>query len=121
MRLAARQGHCWVTTGPGRDEQLRTPAATAALRDQVSMLEAACESAGRDPSTIDRLALTGLELTPALGSADEFLEQLAAYETAGITDVVIHWPRATEPYAGDPAHVAAVVGETVAELTRSRS
>ena len=39
----------------------------------------------------------------------------------GITDVVVHWPRATEPYAGDPAHVAAVVGETVAELTRSRS
>lgn len=121
MRMAARQGHCWVTTGPGRDEQLRTPAATAALHDQVSMLEAACESVGRDPSTIDRLALTGLELTPALGSADEFLEQLAAYETAGITDVVIHWPRPSEPYAGDPAHVAAVLSEVLSELTRSRS
>lgn len=121
MRLAARQGHCWVTTGPPGAEQLRTPAASVALRDQVKAVEAACEKAGRDPATLDRLVLTGVEVASALGSADELLDQLGQFEAAGMTDVVIHWPRATEPYCGDPAHVAAVVSDVMGELTRTRT
>jgi len=121
MRLAARQAHCWVTTGPGGSTQLRTAAATLALRDQIEALDTACRSVGRDPRTIDRLALTGLELTPALGSADELLEQLDAYRQVGITDVVIHWPRATEPYRGDPMQFAALLADVMGELKRSRS
>lgn len=121
MRLAARQAHCWVTVGPGGSTPLGTTAARLALRDQVGALESACESIGRDPASIERLALTGLELTSALESADQFLEQLDVYEQVGITDVVIHWPRATDPYRGDPAHTAAVLADVMVELKRSRS
>lgn len=121
MRLAARQAHCWVTTGPGGSTPLGTRAAALALRDQVDALSRACDAAGRDPATIERLALSGLELTPALESADQFLEQLDAYAAVGITDVVVHWPRPSEPYRGDPAKVAALLSDVMSELRRTRS
>src|SRR5207248_810861 len=50
MRLAATYADTWVTTGD------RTGVGdVAAVGDQIKRLEDACQSAGRDPSTIDRL------------------------------------------------------------------
>jgi alkanesulfonate monooxygenase SsuD/methylene tetrahydromethanopterin reductase-like flavin-dependent oxidoreductase (luciferase family) len=90
MRLAARYGACWVTVGPD-------------VRAQVAQFNAACTAVGRDPATIRRLVLTGPVLPSGCGSPQEFDDMIGAYAELGITDVVVHWPRATEPYAGDLA------------------
>ena len=103
MRLAARYASTWVTTGN------RAGGEVAEVGDQVKRLEDACATAGRDPSTIDRLVLTGPELDPGLASEEAFAETLGRFADVGITDVVVHWPRPSEPYAGDVATFERVV------------
>jgi alkanesulfonate monooxygenase SsuD/methylene tetrahydromethanopterin reductase-like flavin-dependent oxidoreductase (luciferase family) len=97
MRLAATHASTWVTTGD------RSGGGIEAVGDQVKRLEDACASAGRDPSTIDRLVLTGPELPAGLESEAAFADTVGRYAHVGITDLVVHWPRPSEPYAGDVA------------------
>lgn len=114
MALAARFGAAWVTTGERTAGEPVDPTSGAAqVRRQVERLGEACAAEGRDPGTIDRLVLTGPTLEPGLGSAGEFEETLGRYGEAGATDVVVHWPRATEPYLGDEEAFEAVVGEAL--------
>jgi hypothetical protein len=40
-------------------------------------------------------------LTSGLGSVDEFDDTVGRYAAIGVTDLVVHWPRAVEPYAAD--------------------
>ena len=47
--------------------------------------------------------LTGVPLDSGLGSVDAFTETASSYAQAGVTDLVVHWPRASEPYRNDPA------------------
>jgi alkanesulfonate monooxygenase SsuD/methylene tetrahydromethanopterin reductase-like flavin-dependent oxidoreductase (luciferase family) len=103
MRLAARHASVWVTngdrshTGPplGPDEGAEL------VRTQSLLLEEACIAEQRDPSTIDRLVLTGPRLDAGLRSPQAFSEVKDAYSAVGTTDLVVHWPRAGGPYAGD--------------------
>ena len=66
-----------------------------------SRFEEVCAEVDRDPAEIDRLVLTGSRLDPGLGSASQFGEVAAAYSAVGATDLVVHYPRPTDPYAGD--------------------
>jgi len=86
-----------VTTGD------RARGDVAGVGDQIKRLEDTCATTGRDPSTIDRLVLTGPELDPGLESEDAFAETLGRYADVGVTDLVVHWPRPSDPYAGDAA------------------
>lgn len=97
LRLAATHAATWVTTGD------RAGGGVEAVGDQVKRLEDACASAGRDPSTVDRLVLTGPELPAGLESEQAFADTVGHYAHVGITDLVVHWPRSSEPYAGDVA------------------
>jgi len=110
MRLAARYAETWVTTGnrSGR-ETLDTAEGAAVVGDQIKRLEDVCATTGRDPSTIDRLVLTGPELDPGLESDEAFAETLGRYADVGVTDVVVHWPRPSDPYAGDAATFERVI------------
>ena len=102
MRLAARQGASWVTYGDlSGAEQLGPEVGARIVREQITALEAACAAEGRDPSTLDRVVLTGPQLDPCLDSVEAFRDMLGRYEEAGATDVVVHWPRETEPYNAD--------------------
>ena len=96
MRLAATYAETWVTT-------------TTDVADQVKRLEDACVSAGRDPSTIGRLLLTGPEFPPGVDSEESFADTIGRCAEAGVTDLVVHWPRQTEPYRGDVATFERVV------------
>jgi alkanesulfonate monooxygenase SsuD/methylene tetrahydromethanopterin reductase-like flavin-dependent oxidoreductase (luciferase family) len=104
MSVAATHGQTWVTTGErGRGEGLDARAGARVVAEQIERLEAACAAVGRDPATLARLVLTGAELDAGLGSPDAFDETVGSYAEVGVTDLVVHWPRATEPYAGDEA------------------
>ena len=102
MRLAARFAETWVTNGD-RTRPGPVDAAQGArdVRDQINLLEGACIEEGRDPAELSRLVLTGPILTSGLGSVDEFDDTVGRYAAIGVTDLVVHWPRAEEPYAAD--------------------
>ncbi len=103
LRVAARHASVWVTNGErshagppvGPDE------GAAVVARQLSHFEDACAAEGRDPATVDRLVLTGPRLDSGLPSAAAFRAVCEAYAAVGATDLVVHWPRPREPYAGD--------------------
>jgi hypothetical protein len=76
---------------------------------QILRLDEACEATGRDPASLARLVLTGPQLDPGLASRAAFEEAKLAYAAVGVTDLVVHWPRPSEPYAGDPSILEGIV------------
>jgi alkanesulfonate monooxygenase SsuD/methylene tetrahydromethanopterin reductase-like flavin-dependent oxidoreductase (luciferase family) len=103
MRLAAQHGSTWVTTGDRDSENLDAEAGARVVAEQMRRLDDICREGGREPATLDRLVLLGGELDPGLDSPDAFAATKAAYAAVGITDLVVPWPRSSEPYAGDVA------------------
>lgn len=103
MRLTAEFASTWVTTGArGQDAPLDATAGAASVATQIAQLDAACVAIGRDPATVDRLVLLGLELAEGTDSPDAFAETVAAYAAVSVTDLVVHWPRPDEPFKGAP-------------------
>lgn len=102
MALAARHGQTWVTTGR-RDREAPVDAVEGArdVAAQMARLDEACEAIGRDPASLRRLVLTGPVLDPGLASPEAFRDTAGRYAEVGVTDLVVHWPRPTPPYAGD--------------------
>jgi len=110
MRLAARFADTWVTTGPRRTAaRLGAEAGARVVCEQAKNLEEACAEVGRDPASLGRLVLTGPALDPGTMSAASFEDTLCRYASVGVTDLVVHWPRPSEPYAADLATFERVV------------
>jgi alkanesulfonate monooxygenase SsuD/methylene tetrahydromethanopterin reductase-like flavin-dependent oxidoreductase (luciferase family) len=103
MALAARYGEMWVTIGdPAAAEPvLDGKDGAAVVSAQVVRLDEACRAIGRDPASLRKLVLTGLTLGSGLSSPRQFADTVRYYEDAGATDLVVHWPRSDEPFAGD--------------------
>jgi alkanesulfonate monooxygenase SsuD/methylene tetrahydromethanopterin reductase-like flavin-dependent oxidoreductase (luciferase family) len=102
MQLAARYAQTWVTIGDRvRQKFLQAEDGARSVREQMARLDDICTEVGRDPASLDRLVLTGPLLDSGLRSVDVFRETVAAYEEVGVTDLVVHSPRAQEPYAAD--------------------
>jgi alkanesulfonate monooxygenase SsuD/methylene tetrahydromethanopterin reductase-like flavin-dependent oxidoreductase (luciferase family) len=111
MRLAARHAQGWVTTGERESESLDAPAGAEVVRRQCERLDAACSEVGTDPASIDRHVLLGFQLRPIHDSAEGLRDLIGHYEAAGATEVVVHWPRAGEPFAGDRATFEQVIAD----------
>jgi len=109
MRLAAQYGETWVTIGDRTREALPPAEGARAIAAQIAKLEAACATVGRDPKTLRRLVLTGAGLAPGLDSIEAFRETLGRYAEVGVSDLVVHWPRAAAPYAGELASFERVI------------
>lgn len=102
LRLAARHGQAWVTTGdPATFEDGTAQQSRDAIAAQVRRLEAACEADNRDPATIERILLTGFLPERALESADAFEEFARAHAALGITEIVLHDPIPDTQFALD--------------------
>ncbi|MFJ6985933.1 MULTISPECIES: LLM class flavin-dependent oxidoreductase [unclassified Streptomyces] len=114
MRLAARRADTWVTAGPpGRFDALPYEKALPDIARQLDALDAACEAAGRDPATLDRLLLTGALVGGVLDSVESYRDAVGRFGELGVTDLVVHWPRASFPYEGDPRVLEAVAEEVL--------
>lgn len=108
LRLAAAHGQGWVSYGRGGDTMEQWWQGLAGL---VADLEAALEAEGRH-TPIDRyLSLDGAPRF-SLESVGLFEDVVGRAGELGFTDVVTHWPRADEPYAGD----VSVLDEVAARL-----
>lgn len=105
VSVAARHAATWVTFGP------LDPAPTretwfAAVERQTDLVRQACEQENRDPGSLRRAALAGLELGWAQESLPAWDDFCGRLEELGFTDVVVHWPRPHDPrLPGPPAEV----------------
>lgn len=113
MRLVARFGQGWVTTGIGGDDLTSW---WDGVRELCARLDQTLDAAGRDPATLDRYL--SLDSGPAfsLSNADFFAEQVARAAALGFSDVITHWPRASSWYAGDEAVLVDVATRLLPEL-----
>jgi alkanesulfonate monooxygenase SsuD/methylene tetrahydromethanopterin reductase-like flavin-dependent oxidoreductase (luciferase family) len=100
MRLAARFGSGWVTTGPQAD----TDAAWwAGLGPLVARLDEACDAEGRDPGDLDRVLSLDDESRYSMTSVAAFEDAVGRARELGFTDVISHRPREHGIYAGSEA------------------
>ncbi|MBO3742355.1 LLM class flavin-dependent oxidoreductase [Actinoplanes flavus] len=108
LRLAARYGDGWVTTGPQVDSAEEWWRAVAEFRDRF---HAAMESAGRPLDSVDRYL--NLDSSPiySMTSVDAFTDATGRARELGFTDVITHWPRESSWYAGDEKVLEAVAAE----------
>ncbi|MEI5584884.1 MULTISPECIES: LLM class flavin-dependent oxidoreductase [unclassified Agromyces] len=100
MRLAARFGSGWVTTGP----QAETDAAWwAGVAELAARLDEACAAEGRDPGDLDRVLSLDDDARYSMASVDAFEDAVGRARELGFTDVVAHRPREHGLYAGSEA------------------
>jgi alkanesulfonate monooxygenase SsuD/methylene tetrahydromethanopterin reductase-like flavin-dependent oxidoreductase (luciferase family) len=99
LRLAATFGHQWVTVGPTGPVERTPETILDAVREQVSALDVACETAGRAPESIGRVLLW-MPAEPAIESADQFEELSGPFAALGIDQFVLHHPDQTGPFGG---------------------
>lgn len=107
LRLAARTGDGWVTTGGNFDDPEAWWARVAELSRR---LDDALAEEGRDPATFDRCVLLDDDERYALSSVAAFEDAVSRAASLGFTDVVTHWPRESGIYAGDEDVLAEVAG-----------
>ncbi|MFF8989616.1 LLM class flavin-dependent oxidoreductase [Streptomyces sp. NPDC014983] len=119
LRLAARHGQAWVTTGDPKLYETGTPEQSRqALRDQVEKLGKACADIGRDADAMDKILLTGF--TPdrgrPLGSVEAFVDFAGRHGELGFTEIVMHWPIPDSDFAADEKVFEQIAMEAPAHL-----
>ncbi|MFI0860739.1 LLM class flavin-dependent oxidoreductase [Streptomyces smyrnaeus] len=117
LRLAARHGQAWLTTGDPAANETGTPAdSLAALARQTEALEKACADTGRDTHTLGRTLLTGFTPDRPLESLDAFVDFAGRLATLGFDEVVLHWPLPGTRFAADERIFERVATEAPAQL-----
>jgi alkanesulfonate monooxygenase SsuD/methylene tetrahydromethanopterin reductase-like flavin-dependent oxidoreductase (luciferase family) len=114
MRLAARFGAGWVTTG-SRTEDVDGWWRT--VSEMAHRFDDALDATGRDPASVDHyLMLDPASPVYSLSSPDYFAEAVGLATEHGFTDTVTYWPRAAGWYAGSEAVLEAVAADILPRL-----
>lgn len=111
MRLAARYGEGWVTTGIRTDD---LDVWWSAVADLARRFEDAVGATGRAPEAVQRFLSLDSAPRYSLSTVDYFVEALGRASALGFTDVVTHWPRPDSWYAGHES----VLEQAAATLSR---
>ena len=113
MRLAARYGKGWVTTGRDTDDLGTWWRSVADL--SMRFADVAAEE-GKDLQRIDRYLSVDAAPVYSMSSVEYFREVVGRAHELGFTDVISHWPRPEEPYAGKESTVEEIASEVLPEL-----
>jgi alkanesulfonate monooxygenase SsuD/methylene tetrahydromethanopterin reductase-like flavin-dependent oxidoreductase (luciferase family) len=101
--LAARRADSWATLGPPNLSFAYSPEQMLELVGrQVAELERACVAIGRDPADIERIYVATDLTGDLMTSPEAFLDTAQRYAAAGISHLVVHWPRDHGLYAAAP-------------------
>ncbi|KPC65481.1 LLM class flavin-dependent oxidoreductase [Streptomyces chattanoogensis] len=119
LRLAARHGQAWVTTGDPKVSATGTPEdSLAAVQSQLEKLEKECVEVGRDIAELDKVFLTGF--TPdggrPLESLDAFVDFAGRHIALGFHEIVIHAPIPDSVFAADQKVFERIATEAPAQL-----
>jgi alkanesulfonate monooxygenase SsuD/methylene tetrahydromethanopterin reductase-like flavin-dependent oxidoreductase (luciferase family) len=113
MRLVARFGQGWATTGTRRDER---EGWWRSLRELSARLDDTVAAAGRDPAGVHRYLQADAGPVFALSSVECFRDTLGRAQEIGFTDMVTHWPRPEGVYAGSTSVLEQVAAEVLPSL-----
>ncbi|MCP2262295.1 Luciferase-like monooxygenase [Streptoalloteichus tenebrarius] len=114
MRLAARWGAGWVTTGPATDD---LDAWWRGVAEMSAGMDKALADEGRDPVELDRLLSLDSAPVFSLSSVDTFVDAVGRAAELGFTDVVTHWPRSGgEYYVGEESVLETVAADVLPTL-----
>ncbi|MFE1949566.1 LLM class flavin-dependent oxidoreductase [Streptomyces sp. NPDC059524] len=119
LKLAARHGQAWVTTGDPKLFESGTPEQSVqAIRGQIEKLTAACDAIGRDVAGLDKILLSGFTPDRArpLDSVDAFVDFAGVHRDLGFTEIVLHWPIPDTPFAADQKVFEAIATDALAQL-----
>jgi alkanesulfonate monooxygenase SsuD/methylene tetrahydromethanopterin reductase-like flavin-dependent oxidoreductase (luciferase family) len=111
IEIAARLGEGWVTTGTRADGLASWWQSVA---DTAGRLADALAAAGREPGQVRRYLSLDASGTFALTSAAYFADAVGRAAELGFTDVITHWPRPDDPYAGNESVLEAVAADVLA-------
>ena len=119
LKLAARYGQAWVTTGdPRLYENGTSEQSVQAIRGQAEKLADACAEIGRDVTGLDKILLTGF--TPDRGrpleSLDAFVDFAGRHRELGFTEIVLHWPVPDSDFAADEKVFEQIAMDAAAQL-----
>jgi alkanesulfonate monooxygenase SsuD/methylene tetrahydromethanopterin reductase-like flavin-dependent oxidoreductase (luciferase family) len=110
MRLAQARGEGWVTNGASH-QGLTTEEWWAGVADVVATFDR-ITAERRAPLGADFVRLLNIEeAVGRSGSVAEIVDHIVRASTLGFTDVVLAWPRPTEPYQGDEAWMDGLAAE----------
>ncbi len=115
MRVVARHGQGWATTGvtPSEDGPTRW---WAALPDAIGRLEDALAAAGRKPDDVERFLSVDASGAFALDSVEQLRDVIGRAEHLGFAEIVVHWPRPDGVYAGDERVLEQVATDVLPQL-----
>jgi alkanesulfonate monooxygenase SsuD/methylene tetrahydromethanopterin reductase-like flavin-dependent oxidoreductase (luciferase family) len=91
LRVAAHYASRWVTYGPTRAHD--DADWFDAVAGQAARLDTECLQAGRDPHSLDRMLLVGLEMAWPVRSMAAWSDFCDRAASLGFTDIAIHAPR----------------------------
>lgn len=120
LKLAAKHGQAWVTTGDPKLFAAGTPEQSVeAIRGQIEKLGKACADIGRDVAELDKILLTGFTPEPGrvLESLDAFVDFAGKHFELGFTEIVLHAPIPDSDFAADQAVFEQIATEGLAQLT----
>ncbi|MFJ2442243.1 LLM class flavin-dependent oxidoreductase [Streptomyces sp. NPDC087658] len=119
LRLAARHGQAWVTTGDPKLYETGTPEESrAAIRGQIDRLGTACAEIGREVSAMEKILLTGFtpDRSGPMESLDAFVDFAGRHFELGITEIVVHSPIPDSEFAADQRVFERIGTEALAQL-----
>ncbi|MFE1338417.1 LLM class flavin-dependent oxidoreductase [Streptomyces sp. NPDC058733] len=119
LKLAARHGQAWVTTGDPKLYENGTPEQSVqALRGQLQKLSEACEAIGRDVAGMEKILLTGFtpDRSRPLESVDAFVDFAGRHRELGFTEIVLHWPIPDSDFAADQEVFEEIAVKGLAQL-----
>ncbi|MFD0416549.1 LLM class flavin-dependent oxidoreductase [Streptomyces sp. NPDC127108] len=117
LRLAARHGQAWVTTGDPKISATGTPEQSLdAIRGQLDKLGKACADVGRDVDELDKVLLTGFTPDRPLDSFDAFVDFAGKHAALGFDEIVLHWPLPGTDFGADEKVFERIATEALAQL-----
>ncbi|MFD5110778.1 LLM class flavin-dependent oxidoreductase [Streptomyces sp. NPDC058391] len=119
LKLAARHGQAWVTTGDPKIFETGTPEQSRdAVRGQIERLGKACAEIGRDVSGVEKILLTGFtpDRSGPMESLDAFVDFAGRHFALGITEIAVHAPIPDSDFAADQRVFEQIATEALAQL-----
>ncbi|MFF2062722.1 LLM class flavin-dependent oxidoreductase [Streptomyces sp. NPDC058200] len=119
LKLAARHGQAWVTTGDPKIFETGTPEQSRdAIRGQIERLGKACAEIGRDVSGVEKILLTGFtpDRSGPMESLDAFVDFAGRHFALGITEIAVHAPIPDSDFAADQRVFEQIATEALAQL-----
>jgi alkanesulfonate monooxygenase SsuD/methylene tetrahydromethanopterin reductase-like flavin-dependent oxidoreductase (luciferase family) len=112
--LAARFGQGWVTFGAPSGSQDPTEVSVAL---QVTRVLEALAAQGRDHEHFERVLLDAFSEERPLASLDAFVDWAGRYQSAGITELVVHWPIPDSIFEADLSVFESIAAHGLAQLS----